>query len=414
VFAGEVEVTLFSTSGPGENPTKRQQRGKNRDVGHVGGDEDEEEGGEEEERGEGGEEKDKKEKFVVETAAPKVSRLPFLFLTLDLPPVPLFTDARGGLSIPQVPVYELMNRFDGVTVTETLRGQSWERRKFRILRLPRVMALLFKRFSRNTFFAEKNPTIVTFPTRNLEMKNFVDPGALKRTQDAAAAFADAIAKRGDSSTMSANKEPPFLPPSPNELPQLSIASLKTLLGRLGAPLTGNQCAGLEKTGLVELAVDALARYTPPPQPRPRPNALHPLLAAAVTKYDLVASVVHDVASMISSTGEVGGGGRLNPNPANTTASANAVTAGGSPTSVFPQSTSRRNPGNSADPLHRGAYKVHLLGPTSGGEVQMGGGDAVGAELKNQWYEIADLRVTEILPQQVGVSETCLLLYVRRE
>jgi hypothetical protein len=34
--------------------------------------------------------------------------------------------------------------------------------------------------------------------------------------------------------------------------------------------------------------------------------------------------------------------------------------------------------------------------------------------QQKWYEISDLSVTEILAQQVGVSESCLLFYKRRE
>ena len=48
--------------------------------------------------------------------------------------------------------------------------------------------------------------------------------------------------------------------------------------------------------------------------------------------------------------------------------------------------------------------MHLLGPSAAG----------GAQQQQQWYEISDLTVTEILAQQVGVSESCLLLYSRRD
>ena len=43
------------------------------------------------------------------------------------------------------------------------------RRRFRITRLPRFLVLHVKRFLRNQFFVEKNPTIVNFPVKNLDL-----------------------------------------------------------------------------------------------------------------------------------------------------------------------------------------------------------------------------------------------------
>ena len=123
---------------------------------------------------------------------PTITTLPFLFLSLDLPPAPLFReDSKKGKEVPQLPVFALLQRFDGVTVTQTLRGQFWERRKYRLLRLPRVLTLVFKRFARNAFFTEKNRTIVTFPTRNFELSPYVDSDALSRARATARRSASA-------------------------------------------------------------------------------------------------------------------------------------------------------------------------------------------------------------------------------
>ena len=56
------------------------------------------------------------------------------------------------------------------------------RRRFRITALPRYLCLSMRRFGRNRFFAEKNPTIVNFPVRNLELRGVVPlpPGAASR------------------------------------------------------------------------------------------------------------------------------------------------------------------------------------------------------------------------------------------
>lgn len=42
-------------------------------------------------------------------------------------------------------------------------------KKFQITRLPNYIILHIKRFSKNSFAKEKNPTIVTFPIKNLSM-----------------------------------------------------------------------------------------------------------------------------------------------------------------------------------------------------------------------------------------------------
>jgi hypothetical protein len=48
-----------------------------------------------------------------------------------------------------------------------------------------------------------------------------------------------------------------------------------------------------------------------------------------------------------------------------------------------------------DPLQEGSYKCH-----------------VHHRATNQWYEIQDLHVQEIMPQQIGVSESYVLIFRR--
>lgn len=90
-------------------------------------------------------------------AAAKPRLMPFLFLSLDLPPSPLFKDDTGGKVIQNVPLHTLLAKFDGVTVTSTLRGQCMEHRRYRVTRLPPYLVLHVKRFAKNAFFSEKNP-----------------------------------------------------------------------------------------------------------------------------------------------------------------------------------------------------------------------------------------------------------------
>lgn len=48
---------------------------------------------------------------------------PFLNLQLDLPPSPLYADAAERNIIPQVPLYTILHKFDGVT-EQNVRGRS--------------------------------------------------------------------------------------------------------------------------------------------------------------------------------------------------------------------------------------------------------------------------------------------------
>ena len=102
------------------------------------------------------------------SATDVVQRIPYLMLTLDLPPAPLFKDAMEKIVIPQIPIGDLLTKFDGMTIQDDVR---LGRRKMRLLSLPRFLAISVKRFLRNQFFMEKNPTIVNFPARGLEMQS---------------------------------------------------------------------------------------------------------------------------------------------------------------------------------------------------------------------------------------------------
>ena len=58
--------------------------------------------------------------------------MPFLFLALDLPPVPLFTDEFERDVIPQVPLGTLLAKYDGKTVQDV----NNELRTYRITSMP--------------------------------------------------------------------------------------------------------------------------------------------------------------------------------------------------------------------------------------------------------------------------------------
>lgn len=94
------------------------------------------------------------------------ARSKFLVLALDPPPAPLYKDALEQNIIPQVALATLLSKYDGRTVTDDAKAG---RRTLKITRLPRFLLLHVRRFARNAFFAEKNPTIVNFPVKGLPL-----------------------------------------------------------------------------------------------------------------------------------------------------------------------------------------------------------------------------------------------------
>ncbi|KAK7686578.1 hypothetical protein QCA50_010178 [Cerrena zonata] len=100
----------------------------------------------------------------------KSSTSPFLFLAVDLPPPPLFQDSVEKNIIPQVSIQSVLSKYDGKTTQESA-GQV---RRFKCQRLPPYIVLHFKRFTKNVFVEEKNPTIVNFPLRGLDFRDYLD------------------------------------------------------------------------------------------------------------------------------------------------------------------------------------------------------------------------------------------------
>ncbi|KAN0031805.1 hypothetical protein ACTFIV_005672 [Dictyostelium citrinum] len=105
-----------------------------------------------------------------------ISKQPFLFLTLDLPPKPVFKDDQDKSIIPQIPLFNLLAKYDGTTETILPNGEI---KKYEILSLPKYLILCVKRFSKNNFFVEKEPTIVNFPIKNLDLNDYLPPGSPK-------------------------------------------------------------------------------------------------------------------------------------------------------------------------------------------------------------------------------------------
>jgi len=97
----------------------------------------------------------------------------FLQLTLDIPEKPLFKDDAGGLVIPQEPLVNILKKFDGVTFSDVLTANGLQRRRYKVKQLPSYLILCVARFKQNEFNNEKNPTIVPFPVKNLDLGRYV-------------------------------------------------------------------------------------------------------------------------------------------------------------------------------------------------------------------------------------------------
>ncbi|KIJ32696.1 hypothetical protein M422DRAFT_35742 [Sphaerobolus stellatus SS14] len=95
---------------------------------------------------------------------------PFLYLAVDLPPPPLFQDSVEKNIIAQVSLASVLSKYDGLTTQETLGTLK----RYKLLRLPPYVILHFKRFTKNNFVEEKNPTIINFPLRGMDFREYLD------------------------------------------------------------------------------------------------------------------------------------------------------------------------------------------------------------------------------------------------
>ncbi|KAG8387607.1 hypothetical protein BUALT_Bualt02G0038800 [Buddleja alternifolia] len=99
---------------------------------------------------------------VVKESYNKPSKMPFLMLGLELPPPPLFQDI-----LPQVPIFNMLKK----AIVEVVRPRLAARMRYRVARLPQYLILHMRRFTKNNFVVEKNPTLVNFPLKSLELKD---------------------------------------------------------------------------------------------------------------------------------------------------------------------------------------------------------------------------------------------------
>ncbi|KRX44735.1 U4/U6.U5 tri-snRNP-associated protein 2 [Trichinella britovi] len=118
--------------------------------------------------------------LLTEEYQERVQNLPFLFLTLDLPPAPLYRDEFFQNIIPQVPLAALLAKFNGITEKEYKTYNENIMKRFEITHLPPYLIMFVKRFTKNHFYVEKNPTIVNFPIRNVDLYDYLSEDGKKR------------------------------------------------------------------------------------------------------------------------------------------------------------------------------------------------------------------------------------------
>jgi len=111
------------------------------------------------------------------------STVPFLYLTMDIPASPLFKDELEQNAIPQVPLLSLLQKFNSIQEKEYKSYHNTSLKRFSLLKLPKYLILFVKRFNNNTFFVEKNPTIINFPVKGLDMGEFMTKEALESHED---------------------------------------------------------------------------------------------------------------------------------------------------------------------------------------------------------------------------------------
>ncbi|XP_067138279.1 ubiquitin carboxyl-terminal hydrolase 39 [Centruroides vittatus] len=120
-------------------------------------------------------EEEKQQLLMSDDYREKMEKSNFLYLTVDLPPPPLYKDELKEKIIPQVPLFTILAKFNGTSEKEYRTYKDSTMKRFEITKLPPYLILYIKRFTKNTFFVEKNPTIVNFPIKNVDMTELLHP-----------------------------------------------------------------------------------------------------------------------------------------------------------------------------------------------------------------------------------------------
>lgn len=100
-----------------------------------------------------------------ETEEIETKTSPFLFLTVDLPPAPVFRDSVQSDVISQVSLSSLVKKYDGIQ-PQIPPGKVV---RYQLIDLPRYLILVIKRGTGN----DRNPTVVNFDPDRLSLANLM-------------------------------------------------------------------------------------------------------------------------------------------------------------------------------------------------------------------------------------------------
>lgn len=102
-----------------------------------------------------------------ETKSCELKVSPFWFLSLDLPPKPLFKHENDHDNVPQISLESLLSKFDGKTSSHVI--QTGASRSFQVSQVPPYLFLAVRRFSKSNFGVQKNPSVVHLPSNHLDL-----------------------------------------------------------------------------------------------------------------------------------------------------------------------------------------------------------------------------------------------------
>ncbi|XP_060573460.1 ubiquitin carboxyl-terminal hydrolase 39-like [Ruditapes philippinarum] len=120
-------------------------------------------------------EHEKQKLLLTEEYQETMSEIPWLYLTCDLPAQPLYPDELQENIIPQVPFHTILAKFNGTFEKEYKTYKDSTLKRFELTRLPPYIIVYVKRFTKNFFVQEKNPTIVNFPIKNIDFGDLLSP-----------------------------------------------------------------------------------------------------------------------------------------------------------------------------------------------------------------------------------------------
>jgi len=113
----------------------------------------------------------KNEKIRIKVDPPSEDIHPFLMLSLDVPELKLFADKKtGNHIIPTIDIELLLQKYNGVQETQVKRyGKDIKCYRHLIHKPPEYLIITIDRFIKSIWDTQKNPTVVTFPLKDLDL-----------------------------------------------------------------------------------------------------------------------------------------------------------------------------------------------------------------------------------------------------